>query len=82
MAEFLKELSSNLAERLIIALLAAVVTTYVLTQNHDGRIVTLEREVVKSQAHADEDIKRWALIEQRLERIDTLVEIHLKKECE
>ena len=80
MSEFVKTLGENMVERLIVALLAAVITTYVMTQRHEGRISMLEREAVKAQMHADEDIKRWSLIEQKMERIATSVEFHTK-EC-
>lgn len=78
MAEFLKLLSANMLERLVVAVLAAIMTTYILQQRNEGRIEVLERDALLLQQHAENDERRFALCEQRLERIETLVEIHMQ----
>lgn len=80
MTEFFKALGANMLERLIVAVLAAVMTTYILQQRNEGRIEVLERDSAQLREHEEEDAVRFSAIETRMERCSTLLEIHMKED--
>jgi hypothetical protein len=53
MVELFRQLSSNLVERAIIATIAAVLATYIMTERLDGRVRAIESNNARLQAKMD-----------------------------
>lgn len=79
MTELIKEVGSSVIEKLIIAAIAAIATTYILTERHDARIAQLEIQEARTKQQLDRQAESCQELSRKMERVNTMVELHMQR---